>query len=155
MSVFHSVHFEEIPIAVIRDAVIAAITDVKLLDQPPANLEFAHIWNTDVSVVVKTGKRFERKDKSLRSVVLAMFHDRRGKIAAVGKSAWRSTFLPAGFANASSPDTTMPRVHSLTSKSSDCWGMIRPSSRTDSETSVFLVVRRKPEIFDPQANDNV
>jgi hypothetical protein len=138
LSVFHSVHFEEIPFHNIRSSIIEAISDLNLLDHPPSVMEFGTLWNTDVSIVIKTKSSVQRKTRSLRSIVLSLFHDRRGKIAQVSRDAWRATYIPRTSSTTAADAST--GVHSLTTNSSDCWGMIRLAS---SKEAVFLVVKRK------------
>ncbi len=146
LSVFYSVHFEEVPFEQIRDAIIDAISELRLLNKPPTVLDFACIWNAEVSVLVRSGKRVARKDKSLRSLVISLFHDRRGKIAALARTHWNAVFTPTLISTTQAtggPDAvnvgSTTGVHSLTASSGDCWGMIRPQSGS----SVFLVVKRK------------
>ncbi len=153
LSVFHSVHFEEIPFEHIRNAINDAIAELHLLDKPPTILEFASVWNAEASVLIKTGKRVERKDKSLRSLVLSMFHDRRGKIAAMARNSWRSTFVPSVSTTGPDPNHPMSGVHSLTANSGDCWGMFRPSAAANGG-SVVLVVKRKYVTVEDQNNES-
>ena len=54
LSVFDSVLYEEIPFHNIHSSIIEAISDLFLLDNPPSVMEFGTLWNTDVSIVIKT-----------------------------------------------------------------------------------------------------
>lgn len=146
MTVFHSVHFEEIPLEIMRTSITEAIDDLNLFEKPPTMSEFASIWNTEVSTLCKSGKRFERKDKSLRSIVLTLFHDRRGKIAAVARQAWRTIFTPPATTNAEklAYPANLTGVHCLSSSTLDCWGMIHELKDGD---TVFRVVKRSFDII--------
>lgn len=147
VSIFYSVHFEEIPFDVIRSAIILAISETQLLARPPTSLEFEDIWNAEVSLLVKKPKRTHRVDKCLRSVVFGLFHDRRGKLSAVARSAWCSIFC--GASTGSEPRTESPQaigVISLSSSTADCWGFLHVRSGSDDATPVFRVVQRSFDV---------
>ena len=141
VSILYSVHFEEIPFDVIRTAIISAISQAKLIDRPPTILEFNSMWNAEVSLLVKKPKRVHRVDKSLRSIVFGLFHDRRGKISHVARTAWLSIF--GGVSDElGKPDVTVRQgVTSLSSSTADCWSFFHVRSRSE-DAPVFRVVKR-------------
>jgi hypothetical protein len=149
-SIFHSVHFEEIEFHLIRKAIISMIATLKLVESIPTYEEFDAIWTTEVSIVCVINKKHVRKIKSLRSTVLGLFHDRRGKIANVARTIWRSVLTPPPVDARSKQSSRPSGVHSLTDSSSDCWSFIH---KRDSGLVNIRVVQRGERLSGPNDSD--
>ena len=131
----------------VRTQILQAIADVNLLEETPTILEFPTFWNEDVSVMCshgttkKGGQKVVRRDKSLRSIVLSLFHDRRGKIAKAAGILWRSVFNPATGCVVEFRSGVQAE---LTTSSSDCWSFMHERDHV----RVFRVLKRN---FDKDA----
>ena len=141
MSVFHSVHMEEIDTFLIRKSVLALVESTKLVEVIPTVSEFTDMWTSEVSIVCSVGKKHVRKIKSLKSVVKSLFHDRRGKIATIARSTWSSVFMPPAFDASRSDRSAKSGVHSLIESTSDCWSFVHKRTSNDAGVSLRIVKR--------------